>query len=822
MVPEQYMAVNLAGRETWTASVPETVQQTLIRYGLLEDPNIGTNTLAARWTEEVYWIYRRKITLSENEAAAPWLLRFEGLECDAQVLVNGKEAGVWCSANYPAEFEITGLVAEGENLIVVKLSSGLLKAASKPVAAGWEPETAVLTKMMWLRKPQYQHGWDWNPRFVNVGITGSVDLVRLDSVSLSWCSVFAVLDAGYASADVTVRCGIRGGKGGKIRISAEIPEAGCEAEEELVLKGGEELLRLDLKLENPRLWFPRGYGDQALYGLVLRISDEAGTEIIKEEKVFGVRHVSIDQPEDPGGGRYFHITINGKAVFCKGGNFVPPDLIYHSVPDERYEKLAEEAAEANFNLLRIWGGGVLAPESLCTACDRLGILIWHDFLFACSDYPGTDPDFEESVKEEAVRQVRAKSHHPALIVWCGNNEVQQTNPDRGAPGSPFEILFLRDLADIVAEEDPRAEYWPASPHSAPGLHPNDPSIGDQHPWGVSLGFYNQLEDRDRLDFTAYREYTDRFANEGGVLGASPAETIEQFLPSAERRLFSHSWCHHDNLHGGMRNKGSGGYGNAVEMVRKWTSVAVQSLSIREYSFISQIVHAEGLREYISNYRRRMWNSSASVFWMYNDSWPTTHSWTILDYYLRRKAAFYSVKRCFEPVILVITEESEEVCVYLVNESSEEAAGILRCGLCSFAGGYPVDRQTNVRVLPWTSKCIASFKTREWKDRRREAAFAFFSAGGRTVRQRLFGLPFGELEFSKSKINTEREDKKAAFQSEHFVWAVRLEEASSCADNFFDLYPGEKHLLPLPKDGRVPEIRMSGSDFLIMKGLKEAD
>jgi beta-mannosidase len=820
MVPEQYMADNLSGRETWTARVPETVQQTLIRCGLLGDPYIGTNTLAARWTEDVYWIYRRKITLSADEAAVPWLLRFEGLECDAQVLVNGEVAGTWCNANYPAEFDVTGMLREGGNLIVVKLSSGLLKAASKPVTAGWEPETAVLTKMMWLRKPQYQHGWDWNPRFVNVGITGSVDLIRLDSLSLRQCSVYAVLDDDYKSAEVTVRCDLEGGSG-SYAVTAEIAETGTRAEESFCPDTGRELISLYLKIENPQLWYPRNYGDQPLYTLILRIRESAGAEVMREEKQFGVRKASIDQPIDPAGGRFFHLTVNGENIFCKGGNFVPPDLIYHSVSDERYIQLAEEAAAAGFNLLRIWGGGILAPESLCNACDRLGILIWHDFLFACSDYPGTDPDFEKSLKEEAVLQVRSSCHHPSLVVWCGNNEVQQTNPDRGRPGSPFEIIFLRDLAEITAAEDPRAVYWPASPHSAPGLYPNDPAIGDQHPWGVTLGFYNQMEGHDRLDFTAYRHYTDRFANEGGVLGASTVETLEQFLPQQERHLFSHSWCHHDNLHGGMRERGIGGYGNAVEMVRKWTAAAPETLSIAEYSFISQIVHAEGLKEYICNYRRRMWDSSAAVFWMYNDSWPATHSWTVLDYYLRRKAAFYSVKRSFAPFIIVLTEESGRVFVYAVNETKNEAAGLLRFGLFSFSGAYPFERKTEVRVPAKTSLQLASFNTREWRNRRQEAAFAFFSAQDIVVRQRLFGLPFGDLDFSKSGITADHDDEKSVYISKNFVWSVCLEEDSSSYDNCFDLYPGEEHVVHRMKNGSDPKIIGTGSDFLIEKGTNAA-
>jgi beta-mannosidase len=217
----------------------------------------------------------------------------------------------------------------------------------------------------------------------------------------------------------------------------------------------------------------------------------------------------------------------------------------------------------------------------------------------------------------------------------------------------------------------------------------------------------------------------------------------------------------------------------------------------------------------------MWDSSAAVFWMYNDSWPATHSWTVLDYYLRRKAAFYSVKRSFAPFIIVLTEESGRVFVYAVNETKNEAAGLLRFGLFSFSGAYPFERKTEVRVPAKTSLQLASFNTREWRNRRQEAAFAFFSAQDIVVRQRLFGLPFGDLDFSKSGITADHDDEKSVYISKNFVWSVCLEEDSSSYDNCFDLYPGEEHVVRRMKNGSDPKIIGTGSDFLIEKGTNAA-
>lgn len=811
--PDQYTAPTLRGRGLLPARVPAPIHHVLQEAGLIADPNVALNSLAARWVEEQFWIYRHTFVATEAAAAAPSVsLAFARLEFDTIVWLNGEEIGRHANANRPARFDVTGRLKPGENLLVVQTSSGMHAAASAPVADYSTHHMDQLTGRPWLRKPQYQCGWDWNARLVNVGILGDVTLEWHSTPRLAQAAVYALPSDDLASATVRVRAIVDGiaDAPADVTLRARVVETGATTSQSLRVSRGENRCDLALEIERPRLWWPIGHGPQDLY--TVEVALEAGGQTQSITRRTGVRRVEVDQSPHPEQGRYFTLKINNRPIFCKGGNWVPADMLYSAVTPERYRELVDLAVAANFNILRVWGGGVFADHALCDACDEAGVLLWHDFLFACAKYPGDFPEFVDEVRSEVTHAVRDLAHHPSLVVWCGNNEIEwgdwEWGYDRLHRTHPHYALFHRDMPKICREEDPSTFYWISSPYSPDFGPPNDPTIGDQHPWGVSI------LNPGGADFWLYRGYVDRFPNEGGVIGVSSPATLRQFLPENERRLLSPVWQHHDNPFACAAPK-PGDIGRAYATVELWTGRDPLAMDWEEYAFASALLQAEGLGEYITNYRRRMFSSASAIFWMYNDSWPVTHGWTIVDYYRRKKLCYHPVRRAFSPVTVVVAIDGDDVAVYGVNDTPHEWAGRVRYGLFTLAGERPLDESKGARLAANASTLLARFPRKKLDSLgvRKAGAFAVLSREDRVVAQhRLFLARFKELEFAPPRVEMKRQGDTLTLQSSTFAWGVCLDVDGEkpLADNCFDLLPGVPYAVPWPASLGEPQVVRIGN------------
>jgi beta-mannosidase len=813
IAPAHLMAEGLRGRKLLPARVPAPIHQVLQEAGLLADPNFGLNSLSARWVEEQFWVYRHNFTVPAEAATEHAWLIFERLEFQATVLLNGEEVGTHANAHRPARFEVTGKLRPGENLLVVKLSSGMHELSEKSATEYITAEMELLTKRHWQRKPAYQCGWDWNPRLVNVGILGDVSLEWRESPRLDQVTVFALPAPDLQSATLTVRATVEGLTEAPVtgRLRARVIETGQEISAEVALPFGESRHELSVALDHPRLWWPRGHGEQNLYTVEVSLEAAGDTQTVTRRT--GVRRVEIDQSPHPVEGQHFILTVNGRRIFCKGANWVSPDLLYSTVTAERYRALLELAAEAHFNLLRIWGGGIFAEPAMLELCDEMGLMLWHDLLFACAKYPGDDPAFAAEIRREVTWALHDRAHHPSLVVWCGNNEIEWGDwawgYDNALKAHPHYAIFHHDLPKIAAAEHPSAAYWISSPYSPDYKFPNDPTVGDQHPWGVSI-----ISEKGYSDFWEYRAYVDRFPNEGGVPGAGTAATLRQFLPEGEQELLSPSWDHHDNsmcVHAPV----PGGLGRAYGTVEFWTGRDPLGMSLDQYAFASGLLQAEGLSEYIGNYRRRMFSSASAIFWMFADSWPATHSWTIVDYYLRRRLAFHPVRRAFQPVTVVVTEESGVVTVHGVNDTPEPWRGALRYGLFALAGSLPLDETRPVELPANASTPLAEFPREQWEalGLAQAGAFALLLQEGQLHAQhRLFLERFPDLRFNAPRIGLALEGGTLTLTSPVFVWGVCLDADGDVPvpDNCFDLLPGIPYRLPWSAELGEPQVVRVGS------------
>ena len=769
------------------AVVPGELHLDCLRAGLIADPYVNGQCLAARWVEEMIWSCRREFDVPKDALTSRAWLVFEGLDLAATIVLNGKEVGKHCNYFYPCRVEVTGLLREKHNVLAVHLDSGLYWAADKPAHGYNNSFGHLLHKRHWLRKPQCQFGWDWATRLINIGIHKPVRFEwTKESVRIDEFVPLAELSPDLLSGKIEGRLFVEGLTAETLSGELRIEAAGSVAKTAVAIKPGSNRLSVSIPVPRPDVWWPTGYGDPRLYPVRVELS-VAGAVVGERAARIGFRHVRVVQDEHAQGGRYFHLEINGKKVFAKGANFVPADMIFARVDRARYDRLTDLALEANFNMLRIWGGGLYEGDEFYELCDEKGILVWQEFIFACSKYPAHDEAFHDDVKREARYNIRRLAAHPSLVAWCGNNEIEQGDwhwgYDRGVV-SPHHALFHVTLPRILSDEDPTRYYQPSSPYSPEGVDPCRDDVGDQHPWTIGFG---------NVDFRDYRKMICRFPNEGGMLGPTALPTMRACLPDGQKRVGSLAWQTHDNS---VDTWDEPSYAHRI--ISFWIGREATGLSLDEMAYWGGLLQGEALREYCDNFRRRMFDSGSAIFWMYNDCWPATRSWTIVDYYLRRTPSFHPVRRAMAPVSVVVARENDEVLVFGVNDTAKPVRADLRYGLFHLAGGNPVDRSDTVELRPNASTCLARFAAEEWKDPAASAAFAMLTRNGELMaRNRLFLPLFKDLKWVPAAVRVRVEKGRAIFESDTFAWGLclDLDGEREWPDNFFDIYPWVPYSIP---------------------------
>jgi beta-mannosidase len=774
------------------ARVPGEIHLDVMRAGWIDDPRVGTNCLAARWVEECLWSYRRFFDAPVEALGARAWLCFDGLDLAATIVLNGEEIGRHANSFHPCRLEVTGKLRPGRNLLTVHVDGGLYEVAEKPYTGYGVALDAKLHKRHWLRKPQCQFSWDWSTRLINVGITGSVRLEwTTDPVRADQFVPLAELSPDLRTGRLRARLFVEGLGPEPVTavLRAALPQAGVAAEREVVVQPGLHPYEVELTADAPELWWPVGHGAPARYDVAVSLSLD-GQVVAERAARVGFRHVRVRQDEHPDGGRWFVLEVNGRPVFAKGGNFVPADMILADLDRARYDRLTDLALEANCNLLRIWGGGRYESDDFYDLCDAKGLLVWQEFAFACGKYPVQDQAFYDSVCAEATHNIRRLASHPSLVIWCGNNEMEWGNWDwhfdRGVV-FPDYALFHLTLPRLLAAEDGTRFYWPSSPNSPDGLHPNRDDVGDQHPWAVGFG---------NTDFRQYRTMACRFPNEGGILGPTALPTMLACLPAGQRQVQSFAWQVHDNS---VDTWGEPSWPD--QMITQWLGRDPRAMSIPEFTYWAGLVQGEGLREYCDNFRRRMFDTAAAVFWMYNDTWPATRSWTIADYYCRRTPAFWAVRRALAPLSVVLVREDDAITVYGVNDAPRDWRGELHYGAFALAGGWPLDERRAVTLPANASTRLVSFPAAAVGDPLANLACArLLAPDGTTVaRNRLIEPYFRELRWPHPQLTITREGDCATFTSPTFVWGVCLDLAGEepLADNFFDVWPGVPHAIAWP-------------------------
>ncbi|MBX3099364.1 MAG: hypothetical protein KF761_07250 [Salinibacterium sp.] len=766
------------------ATVPGEIHADLERQGVIQPIAPGLGALAARWIEDSVWYFERDFDLDAAALTDSAELVFGRLELDAAVFVNDTLVARHRTAFRPLRVQVREHLVAGRNVVRVELDGGLQAVSDLP-AKGYSFDKAQrLTKRHWLRTGQSQFMWDWSPRLVTIGITGDValelhdDVARIDEV----VPLIAIAED-RSSATVTCRVHLSGIRSGTVSVG--IPELAVSAAAEV--ESGAEVVELVLNIADPELWWPVGMGEQPLFDLTATL-DVSGRMRDSRTRQIGLRSIVVDQSPAPDDGTLFRIFVNGLPFFAKGANWVPISLAPNPVDQQLLDRQLDRALEANFNFLRVWGGGDYETEEFYSGCDRRGILVWQDFIFAVSRYPFSVPEFAEEVSSEAVHQVRRLSSHASLAIWAGNNEIGWLGSFAVWPGPlvPAEDgvtleqvradhgFFENELREIVEANDGTRFYQPSSPWSDNSADHNDFHQGDQHPWEV--GF-------DEVNFLLYRKMDARFPNEGGMLGPSSLPSLLASLPEGQREFESFAWKVHENEVMAVH-----AHRPLHALVEKWTGVRLAEVSLPEYAYWGGLIQSEALMEYIDNFRRRP-ATGAAVFWMFNDCWPTVRSWSIVDWEGRRSPAFAAVGRAFAPVRVAIVERPDGASVHVTNDRPDVLSLELEWGSATLDGS--VSTQRRVVEVPALST-VEVEQMPALADPLGTAYIATLREGDAILsRDRLLGGPFAALPWLPANVRAEHGVGVSTFVSDVFVLGVclDLDGERMLSDNFFDLYPG---------------------------------
>lgn len=628
-----------ADSETWhSAHVPGSVYADLMADGTMPDPFWRENELDAFERMKKDYVYQRTFTVTEAQLAHAHVeLVCEGLDTLAHVSLNGREIAFADNMHITWVWDVKEQLHAGENTLEIRFDSPILYCAKKAEEApGWESSDAT-PGFRHLRKAHCMFGWDWGPRLPDAGIWRPIFLRTWDAARLENAMMLQTHHDGVV--DVTIRPEIAGESAWSAEITAPdgevmiIPET--TAAEQVIT------------IEHPQLWWPNGLGKQPLYRVTVRLAT-GDTRMWR----IGLRTMTVSREKDEWGEEFCHV-VNGMKVFAMGADYIPEDNILARVTPERTRRLLEDCKAANFNAIRVWGGGYYPDDAFYDICDELGLLVWQDLMYACAFYDLT-PDFERSIRVETQQNVARLRHHASLALICGNNEMEMFMAGANSalinhrtwefvPTYPHHItdyvkMFEYILPAIVKGTAPQTYWWPASPSSGGNFDaPNDENRGDNHYWDVWHG---------EKPFTEYRKFFFRYASEFGFQSFPCLKSVEQFTLPDDRNIFSRVMERH------QRNQA------ANSKILSYLSQTFRyPNSFDDLLYASQLMQAEAIRYGVEHWRRNRGRCMGAIIWQLNDIWPVA-SWASIDYYGRWKALHYAAKRFFAPVMISAEEEGE--------------------------------------------------------------------------------------------------------------------------------------------------------------------
>lgn len=775
----------------YRAGVPGTIHTDLINNKFIPDPYFRDHEQQLQWIENEDWVYKAVFNLDPQQLNSPDItLVFEGLDTYATVSLNNKKLLEADNMFRTWRIEVKSRLKTGQNVLEIYFHSAVKKGKELASLLSY---TLPGDEKVFTRKAQYQYGWDWGPRFVTCGIWRPVYLEFVQSVAIHDIQVIQQ-ETRWDTARLQLRCQLKSNISGNAELKVrEKNSAKLLAQTRVKLQKKLMSITVNAAIPEPRLWWPNGLGDPYLYDLVLEVSKE--NSVLDEQSVTtGLRSIELIQEPDSLG-KSFYFKVNGTPVFIRGANFIPPDNFLTRPDSNSYVKLIQDAADCHMNMLRVWGGGVYENDLFYDLCDRYGILVWQDFMFACAMYPG-DPAFQENVRQEARDNIKRLRNHPCLALWCGNNEISEGWKNWGwqkqykySPSDSATIwksyleLFEHILPGIVRESDPAKPYWPSSPSIGWG-HPESLLSGDAHYWGVWWGME---------PFGEYEKKIGRFMSEYGFQGFPDISTINTFTDVEDNYLGSPAMKAHQ--------KHPSGYETIDSYMKREYEPPV---GLNKYSYVSQLLQAGGMQRAIEAHRRAKPYCMGTLYWQFNDCWPAV-SWSGRDWYGRWKALQYTVKKAYEPFLVSITREKPgETSIYLINDGPHTKGGFLEIRLLDFNGNqlffiayrnievptdenivFPLNDNISLPIINkfGAGHCVLQAIFRDLDDKQYKANYFFTTPKELNLSH--------DISVDVSKVSDgEYEIELKAHKLAKNVWLQLDRKDAVFSDNYFDLLAGE--------------------------------
>ena len=788
-----------AGSNEWmSARVPGTVHQDLLDHGRLPDPFYGMNEQKVQWVEKEDWLYRTVFTVTADQlkSDAAWLT-FEGLDTYADVYLNGSLLLKADNMFVGHKLAVKDVLREGENRLMIRFRSPVEETAPQWDTDGFnypaDNDHSEKRMSVYTRKAPYSYGWDWGIRLATSGIWRPV--------KLTFCNGAVIDDFFVRQQEVTEQVAkvdnqleinnvTSTSKEAQVKVVYAYGEQADTLTRTVVLQPGKNSLSMPAWIEKPHLWMPNGWGDPALYTFTATVSVD-GKEVASREEAIGLRSIRVVM-EDDKDGKSFYFEVNGKPMFAKGSNYIPGDALLPNMTGERYARLFEDIRAANMNMVRVWGGGIYEDDRFYEEADRNGILVWQDFIFACTTYPH-DPTFLKRVSEEAVYNMRRLRNHASLAMWCGNNEIYEGMrywgwKDKYSPvvwkkmTEGYDILFRQLLPELVAANDPGRFYMHGSPYEANWGRPESWKIADSHNWGTWYG---------QKPFESLDTEIPRFMSEYGFQAFPEMKTIRMFASPEDYELESPVMNAHQKA----------SIGNFL--IKKTMALYYKvPEKFEDLIYAGLILQGQGMRHGIEAHRRHRPYCMGSLPWQLNDSWPVV-SWSSIDYYGNWKAMHYQIRRAFAPVLVDAIKEGNNLSYYIMSDRLTDEELTLNLELMDFNG--KVYRKQKVDgLLPANTSKLFYQEPVEQALAGRDSATTFMhmvvkSKKGEVLSDEIyyFAHPKDQL-LPKTPLQWQVKQKKGycevTVKADKLARDIFIEvpvQGVRFSDNFFDLLPGQK-------------------------------
>jgi len=797
------------------ATVPGTIHTDLMNNNIIEDPYYRLNEHDVQWIDKEKWEYKTSFEVDdkylENETIK---LHLDGLDTWATVYLNGKIILNADNMFYQWKVDVKDYLRPGKNKLRIIFHSPINKGLKLREELGYylpgaENDqsqlggTGDIKTVVFSRKAQYHFGWDWGPRLVTGGIWQPVYLTAHNNARIEKVH-FQTLEIANEEANIQVDTYIESFDDDDVTVAVFMGDA-IVAEKTFMVKSGKNTLSLPVKIKNPELWWTNGLGDQHLYNFKVTLNKDNRT-IDRAFESIGLRTVELIQEPDETGSSFF-FKVNGQPVFMKGANYIPQDIFLPRVEKSDYEHLIKSAAEANFNMLRVWGGGIYEQEIFYDLCDKYGILVWQDFMFACAMYPG-NKEFIDNVEKEAIQNVERLRNHPCIALWCGDNEIliawnrwgwqdqvreKQSEEIIDTIWKAYEDVMHKLLPEVVEKYDPARSYWASSPSSGFGELENGKS-GDNHYWGVWWG---------KEPFEKYEEIIPRFMSEYGFQSFPELNSVKKYALEEDWDIES-------------------------EVMRSHQRSSIGNVTIKEYMerdyrdpkdfpmflYVNHVLQAEGIRTAMEAHRRNMPHCMGSLYWQLNDCWPVA-SWSGIDYYGNWKALHYFAKKAFSEVLVSPDLDTlGNVKIHVVSDRLEPTEAELSWKLMDFEGKIISHLEKKISIPANSAKTVLEIPASELITDSLRANHLLYVAV-KNMEEKI--LSENILYFDKVK-NLDLPDPGLSWTIEKkdgvhqiTVSAEKLaknlyfridEHDGHFSDNYFDLLPGKTETIVFSSDEKI--------------------